>query len=100
MFCLKKSNENFSFDKISLTQVVNDDKSDDFRSVIGGYHFETIDSKIPVKFKTIGEFLFKLKNHPNNPAPCKINVIEEIPHNVVLGEEGFIPKHLKIGKNK
>lgn len=100
LFCPKKNNENFSFDEISLIQVVYDDKSDNFHTVIGGYHYETIDSKIPVRFKIIGEFLFKLKNHPKNPVPCKINVIEEIPHNVIIGEEGFIPKHIRIGNNQ
>lgn len=77
--------------------MVYDDTGEKLRPVVGGYLFENIVAKIPIKFRTIGEFLFSLKDHPNSPSPCKVKVVEERPINVILGEDGFNPKSIKIG---
>ncbi|RNA39086.1 hypothetical protein BpHYR1_016858, partial [Brachionus plicatilis] len=96
LFCPKKSSEHLSFEKIGLIQVVNDDSGNNLHPVVGGYHYESVDTKIAIKFRIIGEFLFKLIDHPSNYVTCKIKVFEERPLNVIIGEEGFQPKSLKI----
>ncbi|CAF0781764.1 unnamed protein product [Brachionus calyciflorus] len=96
----KKKTENFSYENIGLVQVVPDDNGENFRPVVGGYIFEQLDAKITLKFKVIGEFLFKLKNHPSNPAPCKVKVVHEVPLNASIADDGFHPKIIKIDEGQ
>lgn len=84
---------------MSIVQVVNDDIEGKYRPVINGYESGLLNSKYVIKFKLIGEYMFKLQNHPKSPPLLRIKVIEEQPISLVITDDGFLPKTIRIGKN-
>jgi hypothetical protein len=84
----------------SILQVIDDDSSGKFRPVIGGFSSGKPSSKgnVAFNFKIIGEFKFKIYNHPKDPPPCIISVTDEQPISAQLFDDGFRPKYIKIGK--
>lgn len=83
----------------SLVQVVSSDDSS-YRPVVGGYQYDRIgDAKIVIKFKLSGEYYFKLSNHPSgqNLSVLKVTVLPEQPLNLLITDEGFLPRIIRIG---
>ncbi len=88
-----------SLDKVYVTQVINDDAEGKYRQVMRGYQSGPLTSKYTIKFKAMGDYIFKLQNHPKNPPVMKIKVVEEQPISVVITDEGFVPRIIRIGLN-
>ena len=86
-----------SLEQLSLVQVVNDDIEGKYRPVINGYESGLLNNKYVIKFKLIGEYLFKLQNHPKSPPLARIKVIEEQPISLAITDDGFLPKIIRIG---
>lgn len=91
-------NGKVNLDDVGLMQVIIDDADHKYRTVVGGYNFEKIEQREIVKFKTAGEYYFKLQNHPLNPPPVKIIVQNEQPVTLLITDDGFLPRILNIGK--
>ena len=83
-------------EQLSLVQVVNDDIEGKYRPVINGYESGLLNNKYVIKFKLIGEYLFKLQNHPKSPPLARIKVIEEQPISLAITDDGFLPKIIRI----
>lgn len=83
----------------SVIQVIEDDIEGRYRPVIGGFNSgkPTIKASYAINFKLMGEYKFKIKNHPKDPLPFTVNVIEEQPINAQITDDGFYPKFIKIG---
>ena len=71
-------------DEIAIVQIINDEVEGQYRPVIGGYHSENMSEKFTVRFKLVGDYYFKLINHPNNPGICKIKIVEEKPLSLLI----------------
>ena len=84
-------------EKASIIQVVYDEVDNKYYPVINGYETGLLSSNYTMKFKLKGIYLFKLINHPNNPPPIKIKVLDEQPIQINITEEGFFPRIVKIG---
>jgi hypothetical protein len=79
-------------------QVITDD-SNNFRPVIGGYVFENIDTRVTIKFKATGEFLFIATNNNSSDSfsdPIRITVTEEQPIPLLVNDDGFMPKVIQV----
>lgn len=90
-----------SLEECSIVQVINSDESGHvYKPVVGGYKFTRIgDEKVLVKFKLAGDYWFKLTNHPStqNLPLLKVSVVREEPLNLIITDEGFLPKIIRIG---
>ena len=86
-----------AIEQLSIVQVVNDDIEGKYRPVINGYESGLLNMKYVIKFKLVGEYLFKLQNHPKSPPLCRIKVVEEQPISLVITDDGFLPKTIRIG---
>ena len=90
-----------SLEECSIVQVINSDESGHvYKPVVGGYKFTRIgDEKVLVKFKLAGDYWFKLTNHPStqNLPLLKVSVVPEEPLNLIITDEGFLPKIIRIG---
>lgn len=84
-------------EKASILQVVHDEIDNKYFPVINGYETGPLSSNYTIRFKLKGIYLFKLVNHPNNPPPIKIKVLDEKPLLVNVTEEGFFPRIVRIG---
>lgn len=80
-----------------MLQVVNDEAEGKYRPVIGGYENSKLSSRCIFKFKLSGEYLFKLVNHPRNPPLLKVKVLPEQPLNIIITDDGFLPRIVQIG---
>ena len=83
-------------DDVFVLQVIPDETEGKFRPVVGGFQSGPLTTKYVVQFKLVGEFLFKLVNHPLNPV-LKVKVLQEQPTTIVITDDGFVPKIVKIG---
>lgn len=68
--------------------------------MLGGYNSGKPSSKGigAFSFKLVGEFKFKIYNHPKDPPPCIISVTDELPISAQVFDDGFRPNYIKIGK--
>ena len=89
--------DEFSVESASIIQVVMDDMEGKFRPVINGYKPERMNNKAIIKFRITGEYLFQLEDHPKNPPPVKIKVVEEQPLSLMISDDGFLPRIVRIG---
>jgi hypothetical protein len=87
-------------EQASILQVVYDDVDNKYYPVINGYETGPLSSNYTLKFKLKGVYLFKLVNHPNNPPPIKIKVLDEQPFLINVTDEGFFPRIIRIGNAK
>ena len=96
-----KSKNKFSLDLnsgVSLLQVVPDDADGSFRPVIGGYKYDQIDGRVIVKFKAVGQYTFIVMNtdQTNYSPPIRVSVELEQPWQLLITDEGFMPKIIRI----
>lgn len=84
-------------DDVFVLQVIADEAEGKFRPVVGGFQSGQLNAntRYVVQFRLVGEFLFKLVNHPSNPV-LKVKVLQEQPTTVVITDDGFVPKIVKI----
>ena len=82
-------------DDVFVLQVIADETEGKFRPVVGGFQSGQLTTRYIVQFRLIGEFLFKLVNHPANPV-LKVKVLAEQPTTIVITDDGFVPKIVKI----
>ncbi len=86
----------------SILQVIDDEIEGKYRHVIGGFNSGKayLKGTVAFNFKLIGEYKFKVNNHPKDPPACIIFVNEEQPIHAQITDDGFQPKFIKIGKFK
>ena len=96
----KESDVKINLEETWIVEVMKDDVEGKYKPVVGGFQSEKLTSQFQVKLKTIGEYLFKLQNHPSNPKLCKIKVVENQSLTYLITEEGFLPRVIRIGQNK
>ena len=92
-----EENEEFNLEDIYIIQVIQEDVDNKYRQVVGGFHSQKNFDRHLVHFKTLGDYIFKLKNHPANPALCKIKVVDDQNLSFIITEDGFLPKIIRIG---
>lgn len=89
-------------EECSIVQViVSDESSSTYKPVTGGYRYDRIgDEKVLMKFKLAGEYWFKLVNHPSNQnlPLLKVLVVPEEPLNLIITDDGFLPRIIRIGR--
>ena len=85
-----------SLESVQLVQVVPEDGDGKCRPVIGGYESSNLNEKYTITLKHVGEYLFKLLNHPANPPMLRITVVPEQPTSILITDDGFMPKIIQI----
>lgn len=97
----KKAQFSMPLGNVSLQQVVEDvdEESGSYRPVIGGYQCKNVTSRVTIKFKVAGEYMFVAASGDNSSQyspPIKIIVVEEQPVSLLVNEEGFLPKIIRV----